>query len=304
VALGLCLAFVATASAPAYAAPFSFVTSKSASVGSDTGYTEFFLNQDGSSTVAGVQHATKAFRNDGSDSYSCDEEWVDYNTTVHRPPDVFVSCVSNAPAWSDYQILHHPVAGGPPLSWAELQSDLRNPWIAGVAICRVDARFGGYARVSGGNCVQSNAGAVDFSGYSGLNYDNLAALNNLNEPEYVTLNRVNNMWAADWILRGSYSDPLISSNAQFTAVMQSDGNFVIYDLTSGHACWATGTHGNNIVKMQTDGNLVMYPAAGGSAIWSTGTSGLGADQVVMSNWGDLRVQGISGIKWSSGTGHC
>jgi hypothetical protein len=57
------------------------------------------------------------------------------------------------------------------------------------------------------------------------------------------------------------------------AIMQGDGNFVIYN-TGGGAVWASNTAGNNgaSLSVQNDGNVVIY-SAGGSALWSTGTAG-------------------------------
>lgn len=56
-----------------------------------------------------------------------------------------------------------------------------------------------------------------------------------------------------------------------SAVMQSDGNFVVYD-GSGHPLWATGTwgHPGAYLAVQDDGNLVVYAASGGP-LWATNT---------------------------------
>lgn len=77
---------------------------------------------------------------------------------------------------------------------------------------------------------------------------------------------------AGMTLKGS--DYLLSPNGQYSAVMQDDGNFVLYwgrwpDRVVG-PMWATDTSGKSGVTatMQTDGNLVLN---GGG--WSTGTGG-------------------------------
>ena len=56
------------------------------------------------------------------------------------------------------------------------------------------------------------------------------------------------------------------------ALMQMDGNFVLYD-TSNNAPWHTNTwnHPGAYLALQNDGNLVIYE--GGAALWSSGTSG-------------------------------
>jgi lambda family phage minor tail protein L len=92
---------------------------------------------------------------------------------------------------------------------------------------------------------------------------------------------------ADKLLAGStlaVGESLVSSNGFFTAVMQSDGNFVTYtkpEPVTKYAKWATNTInplGDYVLVMQNDGNLVIYnnalarnDYAGGSVIWNTGT---------------------------------
>ncbi len=58
------------------------------------------------------------------------------------------------------------------------------------------------------------------------------------------------------------------------AVMQTDGNFVIYN-TNGKALWNTGTQGHpgSKLSLQGDGNLVIYGPSGKKflqALWNTG----------------------------------
>ena len=64
-----------------------------------------------------------------------------------------------------------------------------------------------------------------------------------------------------------------------TAVMQSDGNFVIYpsnDVGDGAlAEWATNTSGDNVLEVQDGGNVVIYASWGignpFAAVWATNT---------------------------------
>src|SRR5262249_30642951 len=60
-------------------------------------------------------------------------------------------------------------------------------------------------------------------------------------------------------------------DGQNQAIMQPDGNFVVY--LGGSAAWASGTNGTGAdrVMMQVDGNLVVYQGTG--AKWATGTYG-------------------------------
>lgn len=59
-----------------------------------------------------------------------------------------------------------------------------------------------------------------------------------------------------------------------TAILQEDGNFVMYKHQK--PLWNTATHGKNGVKliMQTDGNLVLYDAKG-MTVWTSGSYGKG-----------------------------
>jgi hypothetical protein len=96
-----------------------------------------------------------------------------------------------------------------------------------------------------------------------------------------------------------YFESLVSPNFLFRAIMQSDGNFVVYGgyganwaTHTGHAysnlamsaggdavnvafpydvpAWHTGTAGNPgaVLVLQNDGNLVVY-APGGRALWAS-----------------------------------
>jgi exopolysaccharide biosynthesis protein len=99
---------------------------------------------------------------------------------------------------------------------------------------------------------------------------------------------------------------LVSANGRYTAVMQTDGNFVVYDGT--RAIWASGTDGKangGFLAMQGDGNLVVY-APGGNAKWASGTNGAGVNRqftLVMQDDGNLVVYDSQGgaALWSSQT---
>lgn len=67
-------------------------------------------------------------------------------------------------------------------------------------------------------------------------------------------------------------DAIVSSNGWYRAIMQSDGNFVVYSK-NGTAVWATNTSygdGSYRAVMQSDGNFVIYN--GNSSIWATNTA--------------------------------
>lgn len=89
-------------------------------------------------------------------------------------------------------------------------------------------------------------------------------------------------WAPD---QPYWSSGTGGSNAD-AAVMQGDGNFVLY--RNGVAVWSTGTSGNpgSVLMLQDDGNLVVY-APGNVARWNSQTSWAGrtpspaADRIVL-----------------------
>jgi cell wall-associated NlpC family hydrolase len=91
---------------------------------------------------------------------------------------------------------------------------------------------------------------------------------------------------------------LNSADGRFQAVMQGDGNFVVY-ATGGGAIWSTGTQGNPGARlaMQTDGNLVVYSAAG-KPLWFTSTQPSSNDTLVMQNDGNLVIYSGGRALWS------
>jgi hypothetical protein len=86
---------------------------------------------------------------------------------------------------------------------------------------------------------------------------------------------------------------LTSANGEYTAVMQSDGNFAVYQ--HGKALWQTETYkrpsveeGRRIV-MQTDGNLAIYDRKD-QPVWDSHTDGAGRPtELVMQDDGNLAL---------------
>ena len=98
------------------------------------------------------------------------------------------------------------------------------------------------------------------------------------------------MWAVDgvssqnfkisWLSTGTYlgvNDFVASDNRQYFAIMQGDGNFVLYHgsdpSSQGPAFWASNTYGQGqgFAIMQGDGNFVIYngsdPTHQGAFVW-------------------------------------
>ena len=99
---------------------------------------------------------------------------------------------------------------------------------------------------------------------------------------------------------------LVSPNKQYEAVMQPDGNFVLYTADK-RPLWATGTSGKGSrpyrLAVQADGNLVVY--ADSTATWAIGNrSGTAPFTLIMQDDGNL-VLYDSGKRavWASNTQH-
>ena len=71
---------------------------------------------------------------------------------------------------------------------------------------------------------------------------------------------------------GTGLNALCSLNLNYKAVLEGNGNFVVYDMgTYINPEWATGTlnPASYTVKVQNDCNLVAYPFAGNVSTWAT-----------------------------------
>ncbi len=102
---------------------------------------------------------------------------------------------------------------------------------------------------------------------------------------------------------------LWSPSNLYHADMQSDGNFVVYETSTGSAIWNSATGGNpgDYLINQSDGNLVIYPAGDssstGGALWNTVTFGNIDNYLKMQDDGNLVVYSEGGVAlWSSVTG--
>jgi hypothetical protein len=103
---------------------------------------------------------------------------------------------------------------------------------------------------------------------------------------------------------------LASRNLAYYAVMQHDGNFVLYksnDFKSTNAVWATGTNykgkGPHTFKVQNDGNLVVYDKKG-TPQWASDTWKKGSPpySFIMQDDRNLVLYDKSGTPtWASGT---
>ena len=98
-------------------------------------------------------------------------------------------------------------------------------------------------------------------------------------------------------------ESLASCDGHYSLAMQTDGNLVYYH--GGQAIWSTGTAGTNgySAVMQGDGNFVLYDFKG-KALFSTGTSGRPGATFAAQTDGNLVVYAGNTAVWSSHTnGH-
>lgn len=92
---------------------------------------------------------------------------------------------------------------------------------------------------------------------------------------------------------------LRSDTGNHELVMQGDGNLVHYQR--GRALWHSGTYNNPgaFAVMQGDGNFVIYTGSG-SPLWATNTGGSAADHLVMQGDGNIVLYGPDGrVYWAS-----
>src|SRR4051812_2510727 len=95
-------------------------------------------------------------------------------------------------------------------------------------------------------------------------------------------------------------DFLLSLSGQFQAILQQDGNFVVYDMWNGRTpIWASDTNGRavSVAVLQTDGNFVIYGFP--DAVWATGTDGKGNCFMTMQDDGNLVIYEIAAPVWAS-----
>jgi len=96
---------------------------------------------------------------------------------------------------------------------------------------------------------------------------------------------------------------LRSRNGKYRAVMQGDGNFVLYD-EHNKPLWASGTNGKGHgihLQNQYDGNLVLYDREN-RAVWATGTNGKSNSQhLIVQDDGNLVLYNGSAPIWATNT---
>ena len=108
---------------------------------------------------------------------------------------------------------------------------------------------------------------------------------------------------SDRLMPGQLLSPgksLLSLDGRFELILQSDDNLVLYWRGVG-PLWATGTSGKRAHSaiMQGDGNFVLYGQAG--ALWHTSTHGKPGAWLIVQNDGNMVIYGSGGALWNSRT---
>lgn len=84
--------------------------------------------------------------------------------------------------------------------------------------------------------------------------------------------------------------------------MQSDGNFVVYSLSTGQGIWNTDTVGSGATRMvmEADGSLNLYDA-NGIIVWSSAwySSSVAGSKAMITNSGAFGVYFGSTWTWDS-----
>jgi hypothetical protein len=107
-------------------------------------------------------------------------------------------------------------------------------------------------------------------------------------------------------------EKLESQNGHYYAIMQSDGNFVIYSTppnngkNNNNPVWWTGTHGQGVgpykISMQNDGNCVLYDSKQ-KPLWHTSTYNKAVDppySIIMQDDGNMVIYNSRGKHlWNS-----
>lgn len=103
-------------------------------------------------------------------------------------------------------------------------------------------------------------------------------------------NRPFNLVAGEKLLPGQ---EIRSADGRFRLTLQTDGNLVLYG-PKGKALWSTRTNGKPVTMavMQDDGNFVLYN--GGTAVWHTRTHGNPGARLVVDDAGNVVIRGLNG----------
>jgi hypothetical protein len=97
-------------------------------------------------------------------------------------------------------------------------------------------------------------------------------------------------------------DFLLSANKRFKLILQDDGNLVLYRNDNGQPLWSTNTPGKPVSKaiMQADGNFVLYNSH--EPLWASNTVGKKNASLIVQNDGNVVISERDKPVWSTNTG--
>jgi methionine-rich copper-binding protein CopC len=156
----------------------------------------------------------------------------------------------------------------------------------------------GAAMQADGNLVLYNGTTVVWASNTSGNPG--AFLNVQNDGDVVIYSGTTPVWTSNsaqpvTLLPGQ---SISSSNGQFVLTLQTDGNLVEYNA-AGTALWATGTGGRTVTEavMQADGNLVLYD--GTQTVWASNTSGAPGAFLTVQNTGTVVIYSGTTAIWTA-----
>ncbi len=93
---------------------------------------------------------------------------------------------------------------------------------------------------------------------------------------------------------------LTAANEPFKAIMQKDGNFVVYRTDIEQPLWATGTNGKSVLRAVCAGGSLVLQDQFGSTVWTSGSPTVHGSYLVMQDDGNLVIYTPQGTpNWQS-----
>lgn len=94
---------------------------------------------------------------------------------------------------------------------------------------------------------------------------------------------------------------LLSANGKYQLILQPDGNLVLYRSHDHKALWATGTNGKAVKNavMQSDGNFVLYGF--NEPLWASNTNNKPGSFLVMQDDGNAVIYVPGPPVWATNT---
>jgi len=137
--------------------------------------------------------------------------------------------------------------------------------VAGLTNVRANILASGQALAFPNGTLCSDQGCAYHLSYYWVSYNYLTLRYHNSSPAWFA--RYDGAWSGYGL--GQHRNQWANASPTGFAVMQSDGNFVLYNVSTGAAVWETNTDGHPgaFLNAQSDGNLVVYDASN-NPLWS------------------------------------